>query len=79
MAITKTVTLNSVTYFADTTTPVVESAYISVENRIVISDTDNPTDVHLPIMTSQILVFRKGDDVSQQDPKVQTIFNTFFS
>ena len=75
MAITKTVSIKKITYMAATSQPsdpITEAEHLVVEEEVVLSD---PDDAHLPMKSTNTIRLFRGNDVSQQDTKVQTIFN----
>ena len=79
MAITKTVTIKSINHYAQKVRPkdpVDEPEMIVVEREIIV---DDPDDDQLPIRKMDIARYKKGDDVSNEDPKVQAIFNIVFN
>lgn len=78
MAITKTVTIKSIQHTAATQAPfdpLTEPEMIWVHREIMI---DDPDDDQLPIKKLEVIRYKQGDDVSQEDPKVQAIFNAVF-
>ena len=79
MAITKTVTIKSINHTTEKKTPMDpldEPEMIWVAKEILLED---PEDEHLPIKKTQVIRYKKGDDVSKEDPKVQAMFNIVFN
>jgi hypothetical protein len=78
MAITKTINIKLIQHTAATFTPhdpLDEPEMIWVHKEIII---DDPDDDQLPIRKTEVVRYKAGDDVSQEDSKVQAIFNAVF-
>lgn len=78
MAITKTVNIKLIQHTAPMVSPhdpVDEPELLWVHREIIL---DDPDDDQLPIRKTEVVRYKAGDDVSQEDPKVQAIFNAIF-
>lgn len=78
MAIIKTINIKSINYVNEKKIPIDplnEPEMIWVEKEILI---DDPDDDDLPMRKVEVTRYKKGDDVSEEDPKVKAVFSAIF-